>query len=168
MPDLRISVKGDRLDANVLPNPLWLYSFMTTVLAPIFEGGRLRANEDAAAARRDQAAFNYRKTALSAFQGVEDDFSDVQKLRLKEIAAAAQRDDEAAALRAARRRFDAGYSSYQEMLYAERLLLSAALTVVQTRGDRLTAIVKLYQAMGGGWPNPDEPMKSDPTPAATK
>ena len=30
-------------------------------------------------------------------------------------------------------------------------LLSAQLSLVQTHADRLTAIVQLYQSLGGGW-----------------
>jgi len=152
MPDLQLAATGGRLDADLLPGALSIFSFTGTVLAPIFEGGRLRANQTMAAAQRDQAAFAYRRTALAAFGEVEDAFAAVQRLGEKERAASAQSDDEAQALKAAHRRFARGYSSYQEVLDAERGLLSAQLTMVDVRADRLTALVKLYQAMGGGWP----------------
>ena len=151
MPDLQISVTGDRLGADLLPSPLWLYAFMGTVLAPVFEGGKLRAGEDIAAAERDQAAFAYRSAALGAFQEVEDSLISLQKLTEKERAVVAQENDETIALKSARHRFAEGYSSYEEVLDAERGLFSAQTTLVVTREDRLNAMVKLYQAMGGGW-----------------
>jgi outer membrane protein, multidrug efflux system len=155
MPDLQLALQGERVDANLLPSPLWIYSFAGTVLAPLFEGGKLRANQDAAAARRNQAALAYRRAALDAFGQVEDALAAVDQLATKERAAIGARDDLGTALHAARRRFDRGYSSYQEVLDTERGLLSAQLALNQTRADRIIALVSLYQAMGGGWDTGD-------------
>jgi outer membrane protein, multidrug efflux system len=63
----------------------------------------------------------------------------------------AERDDDAAALQLVKRRFAQGYTSYLEVLDAERTLLAAELALVQTRADRFAAHVKLYQSVGGGW-----------------
>ena len=57
----------------------------------------------------------------------------------------------AGALRNASNRYRAGYSAYIDQLDAQRGLLTAELSLVQARADRLTAYVTLYQAMGGGW-----------------
>jgi len=151
MPDLQIAVTGERLATNVLPNPLWLYSFAGSVIAPLFEGGRLRATQDVAAAQRNQAALAYRQTALQAFGQVEDALAGNRQLAIVERAATAAAADDAASLQAGQHRFDQGYSSYQEVLDAERSLLAARLTAAEARGDRLVALVQLYQAMGGGW-----------------
>lgn len=151
MPDLQLSLQSERVDANLLPSPLWIYSFAGTVLAPLFEGGKLRANQDSAAAHRNQAALAYRQAALGAFGQVEDALAAVDQLATKERAAAAAHNDVATALHAARRRFDQGYSSYQEVLDTERGLLSAQLDLNHTRADRMAALIGLYQAMGGGW-----------------
>ncbi len=103
------------------------------------------------AARRDQAAFGYRKAALTAFREVEDALASVQRLNEQEVALTAQRDILARALALATNRYRAGYSPYLDQLDAERGLLAAELALVQTRSDRLTALVTLYQALGGGW-----------------
>ncbi len=161
MPDLRLSATIERLGANLLPNPLSLYSFESSVLAPIFEGGKLRAAADLAAGQRDEAAFAYRKAALSAFAEVEDALSGTALLADKEKAALGQVADATSALRNARRRFATGYSAYQDVLDAERDLLSAQLTAAQAHGDRITTMVKLYQAMGGGWESPETPTNRD-------
>ena len=54
-------------------------------------------------------------------------------------------------LRNASNRYRAGYSAYIDQLDAQRGLLTAELSLVQARADRLNAYVTLYQAMGGGW-----------------
>ena len=53
--------------------------------------------------------------------------------------------------RFARLRYENGYTSYIEVLDAERSLFSAELTYVQTQGTLFGALVNLYKAMGGGW-----------------
>ncbi|MFX6201935.1 TolC family protein, partial [Acinetobacter baumannii] len=55
------------------------------------------------------------------------------------------------ALAMSRKRYRAGYSPYLEQLDAQRGLLSAQLLEVQARADRLSAMVSLAQALGGGW-----------------
>jgi outer membrane protein TolC len=62
----------------------------------------------------------------------------------------------ASRLRLATSRYRAGYSPYLDQLDAERQLLSVELALVRSRADRLNALVGLYQALGGGWPGPDE------------
>ena len=57
----------------------------------------------------------------------------------------------------ARNRYEAGYSSYLEQLDAQRALLNSELTLVQIQGERLSACVALYQALGGGWDKADLP-----------
>lgn len=51
----------------------------------------------------------------------------------------------------ARLRYEGGYSSYLEVLDAERSLFQAQLSFTQTQGAALNSMVSLYKAMGGGW-----------------
>ena len=151
LPSISLSATVGQLNADVLPNPIDTYSFIGSVLQPIFEGGRLRAQADIAAAERDQAAFAYRKTALTAFQEVEDALVAVQQLAAKEQALTAQEATQSRTLTLAQHRFDEGYTDYFEVLDDEQNLLTVQLSLVQNRADRLNAMVALYQAMGGGW-----------------
>lgn len=48
-------------------------------------------------------------------------------------------------------RYDNGYTSYLEVLDAERSLFSAELAYTQTQGTLFQALIGLYKAMGGGW-----------------
>ena len=61
-----------RADASLIPEAVNVFALGGSVLAPLFEAGRLRAQADAATARRDQAAYAYRKAVLTAFREVED------------------------------------------------------------------------------------------------
>ncbi|QJU60336.1 efflux transporter outer membrane subunit [Sphingomonas sp. AP4-R1] len=151
MPTFQLSAAGGVAASTLLPDPISIFSIGGSILAPLFQGGRLQAQADTAAARRDQAAFGYRRAALTAFREVEDAMADQQRYQEQQTALAAQRTALAEQLRLATNRYRAGYSPYLEQLDAQRGLLSADLALVQARLDRLTASVRLYQALGGGW-----------------
>jgi NodT family efflux transporter outer membrane factor (OMF) lipoprotein len=151
MPDVRLGASGGYVNSSLIPDPVAVFSLGASVLAPLYEGGRLHAQADAAAARRDEAAFAYRKAALNAFREVENALAAVQHTAERELILLQQRDALARALEQATKRYRAGYSSYLDQLDAQRGLLSAELSVVQASGDHLASIVSLFQALGGGW-----------------
>jgi NodT family efflux transporter outer membrane factor (OMF) lipoprotein len=151
MPDIKLSASGGAVASTLIGDPITIFSLGGSILAPLFEGGRLRAQADAAGARRDQAAFAYRQAALGAFREVENGMAAQQRDQEQEAALEAQRAALAHALQLADNRYRAGYSPYLEFLDAQRALLSADLALVQSRADRLTSAVLLYQATGGGW-----------------
>jgi outer membrane protein, multidrug efflux system len=155
LPDFSLTTTGGAALSTALPNPIALYSVAANVLAPLVDGGRLRAQADTTAARRDQAAFAYRRAVLSAYREVEDSLASVQKLREQQVSV----DNEVATLsetlRLATNRYNDGYAPYLDQLDAQRGLLGAQLVAIQIASDRLNAIVTLYQALGGGWQLPD-------------
>jgi len=53
--------------------------------------------------------------------------------------------------RLAQIRFDEGYTSYLEVLDANRSLFNAELNYAQTKAILFRSFVNLYKAMGGGW-----------------
>jgi NodT family efflux transporter outer membrane factor (OMF) lipoprotein len=151
MPDVQLTASGGYAVSTLLTNPIGLFSLGGSVLAPIFDSGRLRAQEDIVAARRDQAAYAYRKVALNAFREVEDALSGLDRTAEQERALTAQREALADALRLATKRYREGYSPFLDQLEAQRGLLAVDLNLVQVRADRLNAAVGLFQALGGGW-----------------
>lgn len=151
MPNVQLSSSGGFVASTLLADPISIFALGGSALAPLFESGRLRAQADVAAARRDQAAFGYRRAALNAFREVEDALASVERAGEQERALTAQRDALARTLAFASNRYREGYSPYLELLDAQRALLSAQLSLVQSRADRLTASISLYQAYGGGW-----------------
>ncbi len=151
LPQLRLSASAGAALSSLLANPISLWSIGGSILAPLFEGGRLRAGAEAAGAQRDAAAFNYRKTSLTAFREVNDALMAVSRLDEQVRVQAAQRDALAEAYRLAANRYRDGYSPLLEQLDAQRALLSSELGLLQTRADALNARVSLYQSLGGGW-----------------
>lgn len=151
MPSIGLGVSGGYVDSTLIADPVGIFTIGGSILAPLYAGGRLHAQADLAAARRDQAAYFYRKVALNAFREVEDALAALQRTGEQEQVLQLQRDILAQALVRATNRYRAGYSSYLEQLDAQRGLLNADLSLVQASSDRLSATVSLYQALGGGW-----------------
>jgi NodT family efflux transporter outer membrane factor (OMF) lipoprotein len=151
LPQLRLTGSAGAVLSSALGDPVALWSVGGSILAPLFSGGRLEAQVETAGARRDQAAFSYRRTALVAFREVEDNLAAVQRLEEQRARLEGQRAAVAEALRHATNRYQAGYSPYLEQLDAQRALLNVELALVQVESDQLTALVAIHQAMGGGW-----------------
>ncbi|MGH6746212.1 efflux transporter outer membrane subunit [Novosphingobium sp.] len=151
LPTLQLSGTVGGVASTLLGNPISLFSLGGSILAPLFQGGELRAQADASAARRDAAAFAYRGTVLTAFEEVENAMTGVARLSQEQDALDRQVVATATALDLARRRYRSGYSSYLEQLDAERSLLEVRLQALSNRSERVTAVIALYRSLGGGW-----------------
>jgi outer membrane protein, multidrug efflux system len=151
LPQIKLTGTAGAALSTLLGDPVALWTIGGSILAPIFEGGRLTAQAESADAQRNQAAFAYRRAALNAFREVEDNLAAAQRLSEQRAAIAAQRDALAGGVRLATNRFRAGYSPYLEQLDAQRALLATELSLIQTDADILANRVSLFQAMGGGW-----------------
>jgi multidrug efflux system outer membrane protein len=151
LPQLRLSASTGAGFSSLLDDPITIWQLGGSILAPIFQGGRLTAQTEAAAGQRDQAAFAYRKAVLTGFREVEDALAAVRRLDEQIAFATHQRDTLAEGVRLATNRYREGYSPYLEQLDAQRQLLAVELNLAQLRTDASTARIQLYQALGGGW-----------------
>ena len=127
----------------------WTYGLPITV--PIFTAGAISGTVKTAEAIRTEYLFYYRQVIQQAFREVEDGLIDQRKTR--EQLEAQRRQVEALRDYAflARLRYENGYTSYLEVLDAERSLFSGELSYAQTKGALFRALVSLYKSMGGGW-----------------
>ena len=128
---------------------VWKYSAGITM--PIFTAGAIAGQVEAAEARQQQALFNYQKVIQQSFREVDDALVDQDRTRAQLTAQKRQ----VAALKeyyeTANLRYENGYTSYIEVLDAERSLFNAKLQYTQSQQVQLQAMVNLYKAMGGGW-----------------
>jgi outer membrane protein, multidrug efflux system len=72
LPDVTLSASGGALIVDQLDyDPVSIWGLGASILAPLFQGGRLTAQLDQASARRDQAAFAYptRRNTVSSWVG---------------------------------------------------------------------------------------------------
>jgi NodT family efflux transporter outer membrane factor (OMF) lipoprotein len=155
LPSLRLTASVGRYAHN-LPDLLGasgvtLWSAGGSVLAPIFDAGRLRAQAEISASLRDRAVFAYETVVRNAFAETENALAAVQRLDEQLAQAQARRVATAEALRIAHNRYRNGYSSYLEELDAQRNNFSAENNALQLKAAWLAAHVDLYRALGGGW-----------------
>ncbi len=100
---------------------------------------------------REQALITYQQSIQAAFRDVDDSLVDQKRTREQLDALKRQVDSLREYARIARLRYENGYTSYIEVLDAERSLFNAELQYAQTQGVLFQALVNLYKAMGGGW-----------------
>ncbi len=118
---------------------------------PVFDAGRLLARLDQANAQQKQALASYESSIRIAFREVNDALISVRENSEQETALRASEDSAKKVLKISVNRYKLGYSSYLEVLDAQRLHNNAALAVIQSRQNRLVATIDLFKALGGGW-----------------
>jgi NodT family efflux transporter outer membrane factor (OMF) lipoprotein len=131
------------------PTALWRLTGLVT--APVYEGGRIEAQTEAAAAQRDQAVIAYENAVRTAFSETDNGLGAIYRLKEQAVQNDARRATAAETLRIAHNRYRNGYASYLEELDAQRTLYNADVGRLQLKTRILQASVDLYRAMGGGW-----------------
>ena len=111
----------------------------------------LNAQVDVSMAQRNQALFSYEKTVRGAFKEVNDSLDAIGRYGEQLAELQAQEKVAQETLRIAQNRYRNGYSSYLDVLDAQRTLFSTQLSVVQVKNNLLLAQVDLYRSLGGGW-----------------
>jgi multidrug efflux system outer membrane protein len=153
LPSLSVSalvgITADNFGDLSFENPLWT---LTGQLAgPLFYWGQLKRQVDIEDSRRYQALYQYQNTVFFALKEVEDVLAEIRTTR-DEIAIAERR--RKAALEAQQlsmERYNGGVTSYLEFLEQQRQAFDAELLLESLRANLLSAHVRLYKALGGGW-----------------
>ena len=152
LPQVSLSASLGALYINALNyNPVSVWSLGGSVLAPLFDQGRLSAQYDSATAQRDGAAFAYRGAALTAFGEVENALVGVERLAQQMEHVTRRRAILARSVEFARDRYEAGYAPYLEQLDAQRNLYQTEIEAITLRQEQLLNQLNLYKALGGGW-----------------
>lgn len=152
LPQVTLSASVGSLLTNALDyNPASVWSLGGSILAPLFNGGRLQGQFDAAAAQRDQQAYAYRSVVIKAFGDVESALLGARWLQTQHGRAVERTRVLTQTLGYAQDRYQAGYASYLEQLDAQRNLFAVQQEVIRLRQAQLENAVALYQALGGGW-----------------
>ncbi len=134
--------------SNLFKNSVW--SFAPSLVQPLFDAGRNRANLAQARAQRDIATAQYEKAVQSAFREVADALAGRATLGEQRGAQAAQVDAEARRLALAEERYRAGVASSLDVLDAQRSLFTAQQALVQVQSLRAQNLVAVYRVLGGG------------------
>lgn len=154
LPSINLTATGnfqDRTLPDLLDNPLRLWSIGGSILAPLLNRQALNAQVDVSMAQRNQALYSYEKTVRSAFKEVNDSLDAITRYGEQLTELQGQEDVAQETLRLAQNRYNNGYSSYLDVLDAQRTLFSTQISVVQVKNNLLLAQIDLYRSLGGGW-----------------
>jgi outer membrane protein, multidrug efflux system len=139
-------------DLSTLFNPASIFwSMLGNLTQPIFRAGAIDAVVAAANARQQQALAQYTQAVQNAFRDVHDALNNVEAGREIASTNAKRIDALRSTVRLADLRYKNGYSSYLEVLSAQRDLAQAESALIDTQRAHLNAVVSLYKALGGGW-----------------
>jgi outer membrane protein TolC len=160
LPNFTISANGGYIDTVLAglispANEFWLLAGNAT--QTVFDAGTLWHQLQGAKDTYNAAAWSYRSTVVGAVQNVADSLRAIQS---DADALKAARDFERAAkisFDLAQQQTQTGYANILILLTAQQTYLQAQIQVVQTRAARLSDTVALFQALGGGWWNRQEP-----------
>lgn len=154
LPSLSLSgsIGVEALSAGRIFSPeLAVASAAGHLTAPIFQGGRIRETIHVQSAQERQALIAWEAAVLDALREVEDALVALQKsedrYRLLTEAVASAREAESLA----RLNFQAGEVDVLDVLVAQRTLFSLEESQAIAEGNRVSAHIQLYRALGGGW-----------------
>jgi outer membrane protein, multidrug efflux system len=118
---------------------------------PLFQFGRNKKRVEIEKKRSDQYLLQYEQSVLVAMKEVQDGLIGIETYKkereyLEHLVLTTQKTYDLSYAR-----YEAGYSSYLELLDAERMLFDASNNASVVKREQLISLVELYKALGGGW-----------------
>jgi multidrug efflux system outer membrane protein len=121
------------------------------LIQPIFNRGLNKQRLQVAKAQYEEYVLTFQQTVLGAGQEVSNALYSYQSAQSKLVTRNHQLDALKRSVDYTRLLLKGGYVTYTDVLTSEQGYLSAQLSSVNDRLQQLTAIVSLYQSLGGGW-----------------
>lgn len=148
---------------NIYQSTMRTWMLGASMAGPVIDFGRTSSGVDLAKAENQELLASYKNTVRTAFKEVKDALSAQTNSQGEEESIVKEEAALKEALRLANLRYSSGYSSYIEVLDAERNLYNAQIGLVAAKLGRLNASVNMYKALGGGWvgERPDVIMKAE-------
>ena len=137
--------------SSLFTSPATAWRFGLGLLQPLLALKAIEANVEAAAARRDGVTVESQQTVQNAFREVHDALVTHRSAGDVLAAETARREQLGQALAVATLRYDAGRTSFLEVLDAQRTLLAAETLRIAAARDARMSIVDFAKSLGGGW-----------------
>ena len=151
---------------NLLDGDFGVWALAGNLTQPIFQGGRIIANINRSIALRDQAAANYRDSALRAFLEVETTLAAEQFIRREQAKLAIAAEEATATESLAWNHYRSGTGDFLTALDTRRTADAARGRLLSVSNLFLQNRVDLYLALGGAFdhngviqPPPETPKK---------
>jgi len=128
-----------------------IYNLAVSLTRPVFDAGRLAANEDLAIARHDELVQQYHATIINAFADVETTLGTIQSTTEQQTYLKEELEQSKNAYHLAENRYKEGAEDLTTVLDAQRTLYQSQDQYSQIKYTRLLALISLYRSLGGGW-----------------
>ena len=148
---------------DLFESPSRAWSISANLLQPIFNAGQNRRRVEVVESQARQALYAYERSVLLAFREVEDSLVGIRQTGLRRGSEGERVASERKVLDLAETRYQGGVAAYLEVLDAQRSLFDSEIDENAARRDELVALIQLYKALGGGWPqDPESPPTEEP------
>ncbi|WP_312769081.1 efflux transporter outer membrane subunit [Epilithonimonas sp.] len=154
-PSLKITANGGvnsfRFD-NWFQIPASLFgSALGGITQPVFQKRQLKTNLNVAKIQREKNVLAFRQSVLNAVGEVSDALVSNESLKVQEQKASEQVNTLKSGIQSAEKLYKSGLVNYLEVITAQGNSLQAELNLASIKRQRLSSIVDLYRALGGGW-----------------
>lgn len=143
------SISSDVFVLKERDNPVW--SVGAGIVAPLFLGGQLQAQQDIRTAEQQQAIAEYGRVGARAFGEVENALSAEFNLEERETILAQAAADNERALELAMVRYKVGSGDLRAVQQQQLALYAARTALVRVQGERRVQRVNLHLALGGSF-----------------
>lgn len=143
-------------------------SLISSLTAPLFNGGALAAEKESALARAQAAAETYVGTVLTAWREVEDALAADRLIALQEAAQARALEQARLAEDLAERQYTNGLVSIFNLIDSQTRRLNAESSLIAARAARASNRVRYHLALGGGAPVQIPEALAGPVPGQDK
>lgn len=152
LPGLRLNASGGYQSfelEELFDDMIW--SLAGNIITPLFQGGRLKAEQARAESTLRERLLTLRERYLVAYHEIEDALALERSAREQVTRTQAQRDSAIALFESAQRRYLQGVGDFLTTLNARQGLYVSQLAMVSAERSALSARVQLHRALGGGW-----------------
>ncbi|MET1756816.1 efflux transporter outer membrane subunit [Novosphingobium sp. RD2P27] len=136
---------------DLLKGDFFIWTIAGSLLQPIFQGGRLRAQVDQAEGVRTEAIAAYAETVLQALTEVETALAVEEQLLARQAALEAAAKAARASVEISFNRYRAGLDPFVTVLESQQRALDANAAYLEALSARLDNRVTLHLALGGGF-----------------
>ncbi|MDM0033737.1 TolC family protein [Variovorax sp. J22P271] len=153
LPKISLTAGGSNVSSELIvlkdvSSPVW--SLGANLIAPIYQGGALRAQVEIRSAEQKQAVAEYARAGQKAFSEVETALGTESILREREAILASTIRDNEEALKLARIQYQVGSADLRTVEQSQLALYAARTSRLRVQSEQLAQRTNLYLALGGG------------------
>ena len=136
---------------SLFNGPNLLANVGTSLVAPIFDAGRLKSQRDLAIAQKEELVQVYRATVIAALSEVDTVLGQIRSLDEQRQLKTTEMEQARFAFNLSEIRYRVGAEDLMTVLDTQRALSDVQNELGALKLKRLQATVSLYKALGGGW-----------------